>query len=295
MNWRYKAALQFVFGHAPFGERLNYFAQCANGAFSDAALLSSVCAKAKHIRNLNERHPIRGASVVEIGTGWTGVGSIVLSLFGARVRTYDNRAHLRHHLFRRAIGTAVRNIDRVSAFSGLPQDRLRERLDEALSSPDPLRNLHITYVAPGDASSTGLPAQSVDLVYSYGTLEHIPLDVIRAILTESRCILKTGGLASHYIGMQDHYAGGVHFLRYPDWLYRLAFCHKVHYHNRLRLPDFMSLFASHGFSADWSDTRLPEDALRTARTRPIAARFRGLSEKELATTALYVDLKTLES
>lgn len=273
MPWQLKALLQFVFARLPFGEHLNYLAQRLNGSFTTDAQLSALISQINNARKLNQRFPIEGATAVEIGTGWLGAGIVTLAVFGARhIYSFDNQPHLR--LLGRLIETAQQNIDRVSSASGIGRHIIEDRL----------KSLHVTYVAPGDASHTNLPNDSVDLIYSYGVLEHVPVDVLKAIGVESKRILKPTGRTFHYIGMHDHFAGGVRFLQYPDWVYDALFCHRVHYHNRLRLSDYLALFDAIDLKAEWIETRTVESTPR------ITKRFRDRSLTDLVTTALYVDL-----
>src|SRR5260370_15121539 len=61
----------------------------------------------------------------------------------------------------------------------------------------------IRYVAPCDARSTRLQAESVDCITSTDTLEHIPEEDIRLILRECRRILRKDGVLSFVIDYQD--------------------------------------------------------------------------------------------
>ena len=53
-----------------------------------------------------------------------------------------------------------------------------------------LSEANIVYLAPADASDTGLPAASVDHHISITVFEHIPKEDIARILTEAKRILK---------------------------------------------------------------------------------------------------------
>ena len=78
---------------------------------------------------------------------------------------------------------------------------------------------NIEYIMSCDARNTKLPDASFDYVVSSNVLEHIPSDVIEGIVTESRRILKPGGVHVHHINPGDHSAFDpsvttVNFLRY---------------------------------------------------------------------------------
>jgi ubiquinone/menaquinone biosynthesis C-methylase UbiE len=64
----------------------------------------------------------------------------------------------------------------------------------------------IRHLAPCDARSTGIPAESVGVVSNTFTLEHIPERDIAAILAESGRLLRAG-IVTCAIDMKDHYSG----------------------------------------------------------------------------------------
>src|SRR5205814_499854 len=147
---------------------------------------------------------------------------------------------------------------------------------------------NITYVAPGDATNSGLPDHCVDLIYSYAVLEHVPETTIHAIASESKRVLRPGGLAYHMIGTFDHYANvdksisRVNFLQYPEWEWKLFVKNKISYHNRLRAKEFVEIFRSHG--ADIRvvhDTIEPSDLTALKRIK-VDGRFQGMTDEELA-------------
>ena len=52
----------------------------------------------------------------------------------------------------------------------------------------------VNYIAPGDATDTHLPDQSIDFHTSYTVFEHIPLKVLKHILKEGNRIIRKNGL-----------------------------------------------------------------------------------------------------
>ncbi len=51
-----------------------------------------------------------------------------------------------------------------------------------------------------------IKSDSVDFICSNNTFEHIPADILSAILREFKRVIKPGGLMSHFIDMSDHFA-----------------------------------------------------------------------------------------
>jgi SAM-dependent methyltransferase len=282
VHWKLKALIQFAFAHLPGGERLNHAAQLARGTFGDDFMRSELEVHARYLRALDGRFPLAGRTVVEIGPGWAGLGTLLLATFGVeRIYAIDHRPHLRLPLMQRA-AAAARSI-------GLAVPRFTA-----------LEDLGITYLAPGDAAATGLSAHSVDLVYSHGVLEHIPREALSAIASETRRILKPGGRACHTIGLHDHFhsaglGNGVNFLRYSRRRWNFMCGNAINYHNRLRLPEYIELFADAGLTPAWMDRELLDLNLAALRQLKVHRDFERFSEEELAASHLFVDLTAVSA
>lgn len=193
---------------------------------------------------------------VEIGTGWFPVTSVGLVLCGAeRVRTYDIQA-LADRPTVLAVMSSFARLIRQGAIDP-PSQVGQERLELALSEPEG-REGHELLALLGvdihirDPRSTGLPEESVDLVVSTSTLEHIPPGPLRRLLNEVRRITAGGGIMSHVIDMADHYAqldntiNRFNFLRYGKRRWRM-YNNSLHYQNRLRVNDYRAMFTD----MDW--------------------------------------------
>ncbi len=160
-----------------------------------------------------------------------------------------------------------------------------------------LRGLGITYRAPFDIRRTDLPTGSIDAVVSTNTLEHIPVEDIKAILRECRRLIRPGGICSLAIDYTDHYSHTdraiteFNFLRFGETAWRLL-SPPNHYQNRLRHRDYRHLFLEAGFGigddkpmycGGW------EERLRSLR---LHARFAGYAERDLGTTSGWFVLTT---
>jgi SAM-dependent methyltransferase len=129
-----------------------------------------------------------------------------------------------------------------------------------------LRNIYgIDYRAPADARSLSVPDESIDWIATTSTLEHIPVNDIRAIHRECYRILKNGGLMTHQIDYSDHYSHGnknvsrYMFLTFSDdeW----NWWHMRHYYtNRLRHSDHRALLVDAGFKILEERIYRPQDA-----------------------------------
>jgi ubiquinone/menaquinone biosynthesis C-methylase UbiE len=146
----------------------------------------------------------------------------------------------------------------------------------------------IDYRAPCDAKLTGIEPNSIDVITSTSTLEHIPLRSIQLILQECRRILRDDGLVSFIIDYTDHYAyfdssiSSYNYLKYSDTRWAL-FNSGLHFQNRLRHCDYLDLFRAAAFEV--VDEQHPEatDTEMTAIARlPLAKKFACYALRELA-------------
>ncbi|SEH18875.1 Methyltransferase domain-containing protein [Sphingopyxis sp. YR583] len=298
--WKAKAFAQWTLSHLPFGETLNHSLQRARGAFNDTNRLQVLVSQAGYLRALNGRFPLAGKSVVEIGPGWQGVGTLLLHLFGAgRIIAYDHQPHLRLIMMQGLAAVASDHVDKIAAASGLTSTSIKDKTDRiaACASLDELfKVMHVDYRAPADAAATGLPDHSVDLVYSYGVLEHIDAASLRAIFVESSRILSPEGRSSHNIGLHDHFqsagcGNGVNFLRYSQGTWDFWCGNAMLYHNRLRAPDYLTMLASLGAETIWQDRELTDANIAAVKNMPIHPDFQRYSTDDLAASHLYVDFR----
>jgi SAM-dependent methyltransferase len=290
MRWALKALVQGVLSHVPRGDALNYRLQrhvTHNLPAPDDVFAMHVEEAQGHFEALRRHAPGLDpgqATLYEFGAGWDLIGPITLAMLGVGQQiVVDIRAHLRLEL----VNDTLR--------------RLPALIAEPRCSPEPLasldeleRRLGIRYVAPCDARATGLPAESVDFVSSTFTLEHIPEPDIAAILTESRRLLRPGGLVSGAVDMKDHYSyfdgdlGPYHFLGIGDRVWRLV-NPDLHYQNRLRLTDYRRLFEQAGFAIAEERVKRPgADERRRLDELAPAPRFRGYAVDDLAALELRV-------
>jgi SAM-dependent methyltransferase len=297
VHWKIKGYTQKILGSIPGGEHLNDRLQLVGGLRNfEGNIAAKVSDWTQTCRYLSDVHfPIPGATIVEVGTGWYPVLPICFSLAGARcIKTFDIHRHINAKLTARALACIEPHLDEIAAFcaSGPAEVRkMHRRLAEASGMDDLLRLANIEYSAPGDARRTGLPANSVDLVYSNSVFEHVPRQAILEILQESQRILKPGGLTLHNIGCNDHYAffdrsiSFVNFLRFTEPEWRL-WNNPLQYQNRLRPPQFLDMAAEAGLKVIYKRTHVRPGSREALAKFAVAPEFRQFSPEDLATTTL---------
>jgi len=149
--------------------------------------------------------------------------------------------------------------------------------------------MNARYLAPGDASKTGLADQSVDMVYSYAVLSHIPTEVLNNVVREERRIVRPGGQSVHRIVMEDPFAAenggdGVNFLRFSDKTWRLIGEHNIRYHNRLRASEIAALYTADKSVVQHSHSTILPENLQNLNKIKLDEKFAGMSLEDLATT-----------
>lgn len=297
MHWKIKGWAQKVLSNTPGGTALNDRLQMVGGLrHFEANIADKVSDWKQTCQYLSDvQFGIPGASIVEVGTGWYPVLPICFSFAGAGcIKTYDIHRHLNPKLTRRALADLEPHLDAIAEFCASSPAELRSKYRQMLQAPaigDLLRLSGIEYHAPGDARSTGLPSNSVDLVYSNSVFEHVPRQAILEILRESQRILKPGGLALHNIGCNDHYAffdrsiSFVNFLRFTESEWR-RWNNSLQYQNRLRAPQFFDLAAEAGLKVIYKRTHVRPGSREALAEFAVAPEFRDFSPEDLATTTL---------
>jgi SAM-dependent methyltransferase len=229
-----------------------------------------------------------GKIVLEFGSGWNPVLPLIFRLAGAtRVVLTDQERLLDRALVLQAIDAVGAEWSGIRDALGLPDEALDVlQVDRALSLPDLLTALGLSYAAPFDPAA--IPAGSIDIVVSRAVLEHVPEYVLARILQNFRRILAPGGLMLHRIDMSDHWEhddksiSRVNFLRYSDAVWRFTELSWGNVQNRLRRADYVKMFERAGLR-DVTATGEPHGPSLTAlRSLQVAPRFRGMPHQELA-------------
>jgi SAM-dependent methyltransferase len=301
MHWRLKGLIQRALGHLPFGERIHYQLQRRAGGLRrfDAELARKIddwCLMAGHLESVGV--PVVDTRFVEIGTGWYPTFPFCLYLGGAKsVITVDLQRHLQYELtvrmtealasFLPVIADATGRLERELA--GL-QRKLAAAVRQGASLTEATAGA-VVYRAPCDASAMGLPAASVDVVFSNSVLEHMPPAVIDGCFAEARRVLRAGGVTFHSVNCGDHYAYIDHNV---DQLYYLQFSdadwqlwnNKFLYQNRMRAIDFVDMARAAGFTIEIDTSRPHPTRLQQLDAIKVHPQFARYSREQLAITSI---------
>lgn len=154
------------------------------------------------------------------------------------------------------------------------------RLPEFNSVEEMLNVTGGRYLTEGTASLRTISDDSVDLVYSHATLEHVPLREVEEQLRQTRRILRPSGIVSHQVDLRDHLGGGLNNLRFSEAFWESPRVHRSgFYTNRIRLPEYLEMFRDCGFMVRKLDVQR-WDALPLKR-RNLDRRYRSLTDDDL--------------
>ena len=294
MYWIYKAALQAVLSNIPFGESINHQLQNLRGGNN----LSYVDDYIKHgveiVNLLKDKglQNIKGIKILEVGTGWMPTFPMFFSLLGAgKIYTYDHVRHLRANLAESTLSRIEKNFSLINKSLEIPMNKLKERQEKIIIGSNLkvlLDSMNIEYIAPGDASCTALPDNSLDLFFSYAVLEHVPEQTVINITKEALRTLKPGGLYYNYIGLGDHYVSfdkkisNVNFLKYPEFIWKLLAKNKITYLNRLRNSQYIEIIKNCGLDIINVDMNIDKHSVEILKKMKVDKRFKNFEPEDLA-------------
>jgi SAM-dependent methyltransferase len=224
-------------------------------------------------------------------------------LMGAKgVVTIDLNPYMKAELTKECLHYIADHADEMRTLFG--PLLIRKRFDALLyflrQDDFELRNLlnlcHIVYIAPGDAAKTGLAPGAIDFHTSFNVFEHIPSNVLLAILTEGNRIIRSNGLFVHRVDYSDHFSHSdtrispINFLQYSDAQWDRYAGNRYMYMNRLRHDDFLALFESARHTILATDATIDTASLQLLREGRlnVDARFGGKTIEVLATTESWI-------
>lgn len=235
--------------------------------------------------------PLRGAKILEIGTGWRPAVPLLFSLAGAdRVVMGDSQRLMDPHTFLGTVRELAAQAGSIAARLGLDEAKVRAELEDV---PEDLSGLlhrfRLDYLAPCDVVSYPFKDGEFDVVTSRAVLEHVPPDVLRRILERSFQLVRPGGWTCHAVDNSDHWShedsrlSRVNFLRYSDSFFDyLNRFNPLDYQNRLRHPEYENLLRELGFEVVISRSTPEPQVLADLQSLPLAPRFQGFPPEDLA-------------
>lgn len=306
MRWTTKALIQRVLAKVPLGGEVYYIGQRLAGSLHHFGVAHRVRQGTSLLECLYQAGgDLRGQHAIEIGTGWAPILPLLYWLCGlADCHTYDVARLLRESLVIETAKQLVALECLPSTFLETPQyggkklypERrkvLQELVTRRSGAAEILRHCGIFYHAPADAGTTGLPDQSVNLVFSNLVLEHVPEDEIDRLLGEAYRILKPGGYMLHSIDLSDHFSHsdcsitGFNFLRFSAEefaKYNSVFC----FQNRLRAPAYRQALLDHNFEIVRWEAEIVQSWMHDLSHFPLHRDFAATSAEDICTRSIHV-------
>jgi SAM-dependent methyltransferase len=294
-RWWFKCAAQRVLSHVPMGRRIN-------SLWSRQYLLNVLDS---HVvgAGLEAIHQLRrygwdlqGKTALEIGTGWKPVIPYLLRIAGCRQVVLCDANRLMTPEFLQATARQVRAAASRIAGALDSEASSAERIVPPVTGQDMatlLRQSGFEYRAPYDLRQTDYPDESIDIVSSNTTLEHISEDGLAAILKEMRRILKADGVMVHLIDHTDHWhyfdpsISEINYLKFSPWSWRVINS-PMAYQNRLRSSQYVRLIREAGFRISHAERIIAPEALAVARSVKVDAEFERCAPEDLVTLKTYI-------
>ncbi len=257
--WILKAIVQKITSFMPFKHKINYLFQkfITKAVYlDDQYFYDRLNSGAMHLKSYSEFTNLDFPDVcLEIGTGWYPVVPIANFLSGANViysvdiSFLTSKDRIRIALEKFFIAEKTGKLKELIRIKEERMDELHAIYEEfdTLSLDGILERLRIVYKVE-DARSLSLPDDSIDLVHSNNTFEHIYPDILVPILAEfKRVVKKKNGIMSHGIDMTDHFANldksitCFNFLRFSDSKWRFI-DNSIQPQSRLRYNEYVDIY-----------------------------------------------------
>lgn len=296
-KWVQKAIVQKIISYLPLSHKINYFFQkyVTKGVdLSDEYFYDRLGHARDHLKSFSKySDKIIPENSLEIGTGWYPIVPISFFLAGVeKIYSVD----ISFLTSKKRLETTLRkfvecNSERLASYVNVLPDKF-DLIKTILNGYDKytlnevLQKLNIIYLI-GDARKLSLPDNSIDLVNSNNTFEHIYPNLLIPILNEFRRVVKKqGGVMSHSIDMSDHFAHFdktitiYNFLQFSDRQWKWI-DNSIQPQSRCRIYDYKQIFFDLKISITEASYR--EGSVGELSTLPLVHKF---SDKPLGEIAI---------
>ena len=240
-----------------------------------------------------------GFSCLEVGTGWHPIVPLGLYLCGAReIWTFDIEPLLSLKRLRQLMQFFVDYDQSGRLKMILPlynSERLRELCAVVQGAQDlgaaEILSRFAIHAKVQDAQATGLPAGSVDLLFSNGVLQYIPSSTLQGIFSEARRLASGSSIVAHRIRFVDQFShfdsriSAFNFLRYSSAQWQWLNSPLI-WQNRLRICDFRQLLNKAGFEL-LSEENLSVPPEELAKVH-LAAEFKRYRQEDLLVSHSFI-------
>lgn len=248
MNWRVKAILQKILSKTNFGDRLNHIPATLNKNYhyNVALYQTHECLRKYNHSNTNFS---KNKVALEIGTGYSLISSIVLSLIGfSKIITVDITPDVKISTSKKQIAylkspKIIKPIISKSLFTEEEILEKIEKIEQAKSLETILDILKIKYIAPYTFEDIKKYSNEFHYITSQVVLEHIPPKILDEMFKFTKETLVKNETCVHTINFIDHFANPgffqdkkiseFNFLKYSDKFWDYWSGNSIAYTNRL--------------------------------------------------------------
>lgn len=260
MNWKIKATVQKALAVTRVGDRLNHIPATLSKKYHYNVALYQVH---ECIRRFNycAIDLSKNKTALEIGTGYSLLSSVVLSLLGfQKVITVDITKDLRFGPFKRQILHLdnPENLAKIVDASIYSEKEIRKKI-ETIKQQNSLKAvqdlLGISYIAPYSFEMIEARADKFNYITSLVVLEHVPPETLDSLFAKTKKWLAKDGFCVHTINFIDHFANpGIfqdrnisefNFLRFSDKCWDYWSANTIAYTNRLSYQYYLELCRKH--------------------------------------------------
>lgn len=258
-KWIQKAIVQKIISYLPFSKNINYFFQkyvTKGENLNDEYFLDRLGHAKEHLNCYNKfTGSAFPSSSLEIGTGWYPIVPISLFLVGSdKIYSVDISLLTSKERIATTLEKFVEchNSGKLKEYIDYKTDRFEVVTSillnlEKYDLEQILKALKITYIIE-DARKLSLADNSIDLVNSNNTFEHIYPELLIPILKEfNRVVKKQNGVMSHFIDMSDHFAhldktiNIYNFLQFTDKQWKWI-DNSIQPQSRIRIYDYKKIY-----------------------------------------------------
>lgn len=302
MNWKLKAIVQKTISYAPFSYSINYFFQkfiTKGVVLSDDYFFDRLTHAKQHISNYNKWHGnLKGKTTVELGSGWYPVVPISCFLCGAtNIYSVDIVSLTDKNKLIDTLKFFIKEKKQLLEY--LPS-MLKNRIEKVealleeeslLSYEDLLNELNLKLIIKDARNLDFFKKNSIDLIHSNNTFEHVSEKILPEILLEFKRIIKKDGFQSHFIDMSDHFAHSdpniniYNFLRFTKKQWSII-DNTIQPQNRLRFKDYITMYENNKIPITEIDFR--PGNIHELKKINLAPLFASYSPQELAISHGYI-------
>lgn len=303
-KWHLKAIIQKSISFMPNGHKINHWFQknITKGVFLGDDYFYDRLEHVKHHLGAYNKNfgSLEGKKTLELGTGWYPVIPFSFFLTGAdEINTVDISNLTNKEKLKDTVGRFMELIEKgsLSQYINAKQDRLDVLVQiskdfDNLTFDDILSKLRINYIIMDARDLKNIPNDSIDLVHSNNTFEHVYPGILADILKEFKRVVKPEGLMSHFIDMSDHFAhfdktiNIYNFLQYSNSAWGQIIDNSIQPQNRWRYSQFVSLYKELGIPL--TDAEIREGNIEEVKSLKVHKDFSSFSAAELAISHCYM-------